>query len=430
MQHKRFLFIFITLFSVTFLASGQKQINSPYSRFNLGSMEPSGSFRAMGMGGVGNSLRDNNSIYVNNPASYSSFDTVSFVFDFGLDYSMSFLTEGTSKYSSDDMNFDHLIMGFPIAKGWGVSTGILSLSNGYYRISEKITSADAGYDPMVGEYTAFHIGEGGFNNFFIGTGGNLNKHFSAGVNLKILLGQVKRSNQFVFDADYYNVYHNSSIEKLQLSGVNLEYGLQYTTPIKKDYFFNAGISLTGGKNYKSNYVHLSTRYTAYGSVTQDTLAYVSDDSTKAFIPASIKAGISFGKKNKFTAGLDFNYSKWGDSKIPGASGYTADSKSLLLGLEYIPDKFSNFSFFKRVEYRLGGHIADNYLIINGDQLKEVGASFGIGIPLRKTFSKANFFVDMTKKYGPAGSAFHNENYYTFGVSLNLYDYWFVKRKYE
>ncbi len=428
MQHKHFFVLLITIFSLTVTVSGQKLVNSPYSRFNLGTIEPSGSFRSLGMGGIGNSLRDNTSIYYNNPASYSSFDTISFIFDFGIDYSMNYLSAGASKSSSDDMNFDHLIMGFPISKGWGVALGILPYTNGYYRIAESVTNAD----PVIGSYTTIHEGDGGFNQFFLGAGGTLSKHFSAGINMTILLGQISRSNQFVFDSeyDYYSVYHNSSTEKLQLRGINLDYGIQYTTPIKKDYFLNAGVTLTGGQNYKTGYVHLTSKYTAYGSSTADTLAFVSDDSTKTFIPGSFKAGVSFGKKDKFTIGLDYNYSKWSGARIPGATGYAADTKSILFGLEYIPEKYSNFSFLKRMEYRLGGHMADNYLIINGDQIKEIGVSFGIGIPLPRTYSKANLFIDYTKKNGPAGSTLHRENFYTMGVSLNFYDYWFQKRKYD
>jgi hypothetical protein len=430
MQHRPFIILFTALLSITFLASGQKLVNSPYSRFNIGSLEPSGSFRSLGMGGAANSFRDNNSIYVSNPASYSSLDTNSFIFDFGIDYSMSFLSEGTSEFSSDDMNFDHLIMGFPVSKGWGVAVGILSMSNGYYKISETVGRTDKGYDAAIGQYSAYHVGDGGFNRYFLGTGGMINKHFSAGANITVLMGQINRSNRFVFDEDYLSVYHNSRTESLRITGINLDYGVQYITTFKNDYFFNAGLSVTGGKNYRADYQLLSSKYTAYGVTSNDTLAFISDDSTRAFIPGSFRAGISFGKKNKFTAGLDYNYTKWSNAKIPGASGYTADTKSLLFGLEFIPDKFSNFSFLKRMEYRLGAHIADNYLIINGAQVKEIGASFGIGIPIRRTLSKANLFIDYTKKHGPAGSVLHREDYITMGISLNFYDFWFVKRKYD
>ncbi|MDO9340493.1 MAG: hypothetical protein Q7T72_08210, partial [Bacteroidales bacterium] len=170
MRHKLIIVTFISLFSFAFTATGQKLVNSPYSRFNIGTLEPAGSFRSLGMGGIGTSLRDNSSIYFSNPASYSSLDTNSFVFDFGLDYSINILSDGVSSFSSDDMNFDHLLLGFPVAKGWGVAAGIVPLSNGYYKLSESVLKNDPEYDPIVGEYSSYHAGDGGFTNFFLGTG--------------------------------------------------------------------------------------------------------------------------------------------------------------------------------------------------------------------------------------------------------------------
>jgi hypothetical protein len=143
-------------------------------------------------------------------------------------------------------------------------------------------------------------------------------------------------------------------------------------------------------------------------------------------------GISVGKKDKFTAGLDYITTKWSEAKIPGSTGNAADSKSFHFGIEYIPEKLSNYSVLKRLEYRLGGHAGDNYLILNGEQIKEIGVSAGIGIPLRRTvsLSKANLFVDYTRRSGSSTNGLHTENYFTVGASVNLYDWWFMKRKYE
>ncbi|MBK7131707.1 MAG: hypothetical protein IPH69_02480 [Bacteroidales bacterium] len=99
MRNKLILLFSIFLISLTITSNGQKLVNSPYSRFNLGSIEPSGSFRSQGMGGISVSQRDNTSIYFSNPASYSSFDTISFIFDFGVDYTMGKLSDGESTYS-------------------------------------------------------------------------------------------------------------------------------------------------------------------------------------------------------------------------------------------------------------------------------------------------------------------------------------------
>ncbi|MBA4323167.1 MAG: hypothetical protein C0408_10160, partial [Odoribacter sp.] len=134
MQNKLITISFILLFTLTFSAKGQKLVNSPYSRFNIGSLDASGSIRSLGMGGTGVAMKDNSSIYFVNPASYSGIDTTSFLFDFGMDYSINVINDGTNNYQSDDMNFDHLIIGFPLARGWGMAAGLVPVSNGYYSI--------------------------------------------------------------------------------------------------------------------------------------------------------------------------------------------------------------------------------------------------------------------------------------------------------
>jgi hypothetical protein len=414
-------------------AQGQKLVNSPYARFNIGILDPQGPYRSLAMGGTGIGLRDNNTIYFNNPASYSSIDTISFLFDFGLDYGLNRLSEGADKYSSKDINFNHMLIGFPIAKGFGFTAGILPVSNGYYYLTESVKEGDPGYNPVTGEYMSFHKGTGSITKFFTGIGLNLTKNLSAGINLDILFGQITRLNQFEFK-DYANAFNENNTENLRINGVNLDYGLQYTAMSKKNYFFVAGFSLTGPGKYNSTRENLETRFAAYTAsvYSPDTLTYsyyTSGDSTK--LPASWRFGLSFGKKDKFTAAIDYIYTKWSEARIQGQDATMASTRSLLFGLEYIPEKYSNTSFLKRIEYRLGGHIADNYLIINGEQIKEYGFSAGLGVRMRSnSLSQATFFFDYTRRQGSITLGLHDENIYSFGISLNLYDFWFMKRKYE
>jgi hypothetical protein len=418
---------FIILLSFSFTASAQKEINSPYARFNIGAPEPQGPFRSRGMGGIGTGMRDNNTIHYMNPASYSSLDTNSFAFDFGFDFGSNLLTEGDLKYTSNDVNFNHLFMAFPIARGWGIATGIIPVSHGFYNISEEMKLGDSGYDPLTGPYKTYYKGEGGFSNFFLGTGVNITRNFSAGINMTVMFGVIDRNYSLQFD-DLENYYHNSATEKLKLRGINFDYGLQYRAQIKDDYFLIAGFSMTSGKNYKSDYNYLAIRTSAYNAV--DTVAFTSENSAPVFLPGTYRSGISFGKKNKFTTGFDYVASAWSKSKIPGYSGYAADTRRYMWGIEYIPEKFSNFSLLKRIEYRFGAHMGDNYLVINGEQVREMGVSFGVGIPMRRSLSRTNLFIDYTKKSGPEAAGLHTERLFTIGGSLNIYDFWFIQRKYK
>jgi hypothetical protein len=427
MQNKFFTILLITICTIPFTANGQKDINSPYSRYNLGMLEPSGSFRSLGMGGIETALRDNSSVSISNPASYSSLDTTSFIFDFGVDYSMNYLTDGSSHFSSDDMNFDHLIMGFPLTKGFGVTLGVVPFSNSYYKIYQTVKVGDPSYNPSVGAYSSSHVGTGGLYNFFIGTGLKITKNFSLGVNMTVLTGELRRINQIDF-SDYYYVFNDNNTEKIRMHGINFNYGLQYVASFKNNHYFNAGVSLNSSHSYNTEYSLLAFRFTGLNST--DTISYVADDITKALIPGTLRAGISYGKKNKFMVGLDYVATNWSQSKIPGSEGYAADTRTLLAGFEFIPDKYSNYSFLNRLEYRAGGHIENNYVAIGGEQVKEFGLTAGIGIPLRRSLSKTNFFFDYTKRYGSSSVNLHTEKYFTFGISLNLYDYWFLKRKYE
>jgi hypothetical protein len=407
--------------------SGQKQINSPYARFNLGTLEQAASFKSLGMGGIGVAMRSGSSIFFANPASYSSIDTNSFIFDIGIDYGIVSLSDKTRHFQSDDMNFDHLLMAFPIAKGFGIATGIVPYSSGYYKLSQSVVKTDPDYDPIVGQFTSSHNGDGGYNNLFLGAGLKLTKNFSVGVNMKLLFGQVNRTYLVTFD-DYANVYNNSSSEKLDIHGLNFDYGLQYTASLKNDYFLLAGVSYSATKNYKTSYDLLSYRYTAYN--TRDTLTYIADDSTRTKIPGTLGIGLTIGKIDKFTAGVEYTYTKWSDARIPGAAMYAADTRAYRFGIEYTPDKFSNYSIFKRLEYRAGAHYGDSYLVINNNQVREYGFSFGVGVPMRRTYSRTNFFFDYTRRSDTGTSLAHIEDYYTMGISLNLFDRWFLKRRYD
>lgn len=425
MQNKTIIvFSFLMLFFST-VVTAQKQVNSPYSRFNIGLIEPTGSIKSQGMGGLSTPLRDNTSLFFTNPASFSSLDTISFLFDFGFDYSINVISSGDNSYQSDDMNFDHIMLGFPITKGLGIGVGLVPYSNAYYNISDEVVSTDPDYNPAVGEYTSKHKGVGGFTNFFIGAGLKLNKYVSAGVNMSVMFGEITRTNSFLFD-DLDNYFHHNSVEILNANGINFDYGLQLTIPVK-DKFFNAGISYTAGKNLNSEYNHFISRYNSMGS--GDTITLTSDNSGKMHLPGTLRAGIAFGVINKFTAGIDFVTTNWSEAKIPGAIGTLTDNRTLILGIEYTPDRFSNLYPLKRVDYRLGGHIGNSYVIYNGSKIKEAGITAGFGVPMRRSLSEANIFFDYSIR-NASSSVLPNEKCFTVGISLNLYDFWFQRPKYD
>lgn len=408
--------------------AGQKEISSPYARYGIGNLAPQGTFRTLAMGGISSGIRNNLTLNYLTPASYSSIDTASFIFDFGLDYSLTQLKEGDLSFYSQDINFSHLMLGFPIKKGWGFAVGLVPFSNGSYTITDKSTPEGPGTGSSD-EILESHRGSGGYHKVYLGSAYNFLNYFSAGLNAFVIFGEITRYNDFVFTTDnnYFNTRDNSTNS---MTGIGYEASVQFMTPLKENRFFNAGLTFSPQFRLRTTNEDMIIRYSNVqtSSYAFDTLYQALSDTISHF-PRSIRGGVSFGKTDKLTIGADILYSYWSEASLPGNYGTYANTLSLSGGAEYIPDKFSNYSFFDRMEYRIGGHYDESYALYSGTKVKGYGITFGAGIPLRKSRSRFSLYVDLSSRGNP-GDNLPKERTLSVGASLNLYDYWFLKAKYD
>lgn len=410
---------------------GQKLINSPYARFGPGVIEMQGLLKTRSMGGAGIALRDPVTINYLNAASYSSIDTNSFVFDFGFEYQGNQLQNADDSYYSDDYNFHHLAIAFPINKWMGFATGLVPYSNGYYNMINTVTENDPEYNPVIGEYSNTHRGSGSYNYFFAGLGITPVKNLSLGVNFTYLFGNIDRDHLYLFTDDN-NQFNNLSSENIRLYGYDFEYGIQYSVNLKNDFFTSLGLTYSMKKTYNSEYESIFTRFAPYRTsvYSVDTLSYHFDDDAGVDLPEKIGVGIAFGKNNLFLLTADYTMTNWDHVSFHNYGDYLVNSSSLRLGAEFIPDKYANSNYLNWIEYRLGTYYSDSYLMINGEQINVFGISFGAGLPMNRSKSRINLLIDYMRRRGSAEAGLHNENHLTIGLSLNLYDYWFLKQKYE
>jgi hypothetical protein len=408
--------------------AGQKEISSPYARYGIGNLAPQGTFRTLAMGGISSGIRNSLTLNYLTPASYSSIDTASFIFDFGLDYSLTHLKEGDLTFYSQDINFSHLMLGFPIKKGWGFAAGIVPFSDGFYTITDKSVPEGSGTGSSD-DILESHRGSGGYHKAYLGTAYNFLSFFSAGLNAVVIFGEITRYNDFVFTTDnnYFNTRDKSAS---YMTGIGYEASVQFMVPLPENRFFNAGLTFTPQFRLRTTNEDLIIRYSNVqtSSFAFDTLYQALTD-TISHLARSIRGGVSFGKTDKLTIGADILYSYWSEASLPGNYGTYANTLSLSGGAEYIPDKFSNYSFFDRMEYRIGGHYDESYALYNGNKIKGYGITFGAGIPLRKSRSRISLYVDLSSRGNP-GDNLPKESTLSVGVSLNLYDYWFLKAKYD
>ncbi len=64
---------------------GYNNTNSPYTRYGLGQLAPQRPGNSSGMGGVAYALRNGINVNFTNPASYTAIDSLTFIFDGGVD---------------------------------------------------------------------------------------------------------------------------------------------------------------------------------------------------------------------------------------------------------------------------------------------------------------------------------------------------------
>ena len=66
--------------------SASAQISSPYSKFGYGLLNDNATSAQSQMGGVGYAMNSGRQINVMNPASYAAIDSLTFLFDMGVDF--------------------------------------------------------------------------------------------------------------------------------------------------------------------------------------------------------------------------------------------------------------------------------------------------------------------------------------------------------
>ncbi len=406
------------------LSSGAQDLtSSPYSRFGIGDIFTKSYGRSQAMGGLGIGLRSDRDLNMINPASLTRMDSLTFLFEVGmLDKATFFRTEDQKSFSNN-IGFSYMAMGFPITKWWASSVGILPLSGVDYAFS------DTELNPQIGEIQSDFSGDGGVSNFFIAQSFKPVKYISLGLNFSYLFGPINHSKSLRFPSDslFFSTHARNSVI---VGDIHMSYGLQADIPLKNDYFLTLGGIFENESSLKTE-----SRKLVYnsGQGVVDTLLYIIDEENSIVLPTSWGAGFSFGKKNKFTLGLDYNQQNWANSEFVGQKDSLGNSQELIIGIEYIPDAFSPIRYSKRVRYRAGVHYSKSYLQLRGAQLKEFGINFGVGLPVSMDKFPKKHTINLSAEIGKRGTIKNgliSEYYGLFTVQLNLHDFWFRKRQYN
>lgn len=425
LYHKLRLTGCIVLINCSLLGFGQTGASSPYSNFGIGDLVPTNNSRTMAMGGVGYALRGPYNITPANPASYTSFDSLSFVFEGGMYGNFTTLnTTGTSEQASN-AGMSHLFLGFPVTKWYRASLGMMPYSTVGYNVQ------DLQSDPVMGHALYIYTGDGGLNQYYWGNAFRLGKNFSLGVNIYYLSGKLERIRMLNFPDSVYTL-NTRATNTTSVGDVNFTAGLQYHPTLKNGDKIVIGAVYGHGREMKATTEELvETLFGGIDNGTEYSKDTIRDDETKGNIklPMKLGFGFSYERPDKLVISAEGSFSNWSDYRFNGKSDSLRNSFNVAAGLEYIPDSRSIAGYWKKIRYRAGFRYGQSYLKLLGQGINEHAVSFGVGLPLRRLATTINFSAEYGSR-GTTENGLIKDNFLRFSIGISITERWFVIPKYD
>ncbi len=405
----------------------QAGIDSPYSRFGLGTLSPkSNHTRQVGMGGIGNALSTNRFVNAANPASYVAVDSLSFLFGTGFSFTGVNYRTTLQNESGNYANLSFFSAAFPVTPWLRTGIGLLPYSNVAFNLTAEGTTAQSI------RYNKIYEGKGGINSLFLGNALKLGRNASAGFNVNYLFGR-NNTLSYLYFPDSANMATTKVDSRVTASAFSFDAGLLYKFSLGKSTSLQLGLTYGFGHDLpaKRQFLVQSQFGGLFGQVEYviDTIYYSPEQKSTLNLPQTVGAGFILEKKDRWLGGVDFNWQNWEKFESSLMADSLINSWNVAAGFQYLPTHTAISSYWRKVTYRTGMRYHQTYLSINGHPVNEFGISFGVSLPLPRTFTT----VDLSLEAGSRGTTKSNlvrESFINLRAGVSIYERWFIKRKYD
>lgn len=408
----------ILIIAVVLLISGntyaQQGTTSPYSFYGMGSTNFKGTAESRAMGGL---RVASDSIHLNmlNPSSLADLALVNYTV--GMSYQRANQKVGGEKVTTTTATFDYLAMGIPIGK-IGVSFGLLPSSS----VGYDLTSSSGEESFMEFE------GKGGVNKTFLSVGYAVTKNWNLGIQSGYNFGNIK--NIAISRIRGVN-YGTREQNEFDISGFEFQLATSYTLPLENGKYLTSTLTYTPKYNLGTENTRTieSIMYGVEGDHTPIDRREMEMVKGDLDMPQEYTFGLGYGLDKHWFVGAEFSQR---DAETFNSHSLALDnvqfnkSSTYRLGGYYIPNYRALSGTFNRWVYRMGVRYEDMGLEINGQDINEFGISFGVGVPMRRTFSNINLGVEFGKR-GTNKNGLIQENFVNAILTLSLNDKWFQKR---
>ncbi|MCC8071958.1 MAG: hypothetical protein LIO90_09180 [Bacteroidales bacterium] len=409
-SHKILLALTTACLAVSFL-SAQTTANSPYSRFGYGILGDNASGAQRMMGGVGYAMNSGRQINVMNPASYAYMDSLTFLFDMGLDLVRVNRTEDNTKNKEWGGGLEYITMQFPIVKGLAGSIGILPYSSVGYTFGSEIDNG-----------TESHTGSGGLNQIYLGLGYTPFEGFAIGANVSYLFGNTYNDIYVYTEAGSTSLFEQS----FEVRDYHLQFGAQYSQRIGRNHRMTLGVMFSPGKDLLGHAQVM--KYDVSQSDTPDTLSRVSLRHNFS-LPSTWGVGLNYQWQERLMVEADFTYQPWSKVKFAEMPDFSVtrfnNRYKGAVGLQYTPRERGKW--VQRINYRAGAFYGRDYMKVGDNSVREWGLSCGFGMPNpnNKTIISLGFEYRHRQAHP---NPLLKENYFSITLGVNFNEMWFFKNK--
>lgn len=405
------------LFSIVIFA--QEGTSSPYSFYGIGDVRYKGTIDIQSMAGV---AIEQDSIHINldNPSSFANLKLTTFSTAFS--YGTKKLKEGNETATANRTTLDYLAVGLPLGK-LGMGFGLIPYSSVGYKVNIFATDTDL--------YNRRYSGSGGLNKAFLGFGYKVMPNFTIGFDAQYNFGTISTSSLEIINGVSSGT---RELNDAKMSGINFNFGAMFQTKISKKLSFSSSLSYT----LESDLTSKNTRgvstvlYNNDFEVSSVDLLDEQTDERILKLPSKLSLAAGVGESKKWLLGGQVVMGSIGDlqnSYNTRANVSYEKSMKYSIGGYYIPNYNSFSSYAKRIVYRAGLKYEKTGLVVNSESINDMGATFGLGLPISGTFSNINLGFDIGKR-GTTSSNLVQEDYMNFRVGFSFNDRWFEKRKFQ
>lgn len=400
---------------------------SPYSRFGYGMIGDYATSMQRNMGGVGIAMTGGRQINVMNPASYAGIDSLTLLWDIGVDLTRLSSSEndaagGRTTGKSFGGGLDYLTMQFPIGKHMGGSIGLVPYSSVGYSFGSRMENDKGQY---IG--ASSNSGFGGVNELYVGISGRLFEGFTLGANISYQFGNLVNDAYVLNGTNTANTLFEQAV---QVRDWNLLLGAQYTMEFRQLHKVTIGAIYSPKKDFHGH--AWGTYYDVNADTEPDTVGYTSLKGGYSK-PNTFGVGLSYTYDNRLMLEGDFTYQDWSKAKFDGIRDDLTgemitdeaefnDRWKVAFGVQYVPKVRGNY--FQRIAYRCGANYTRDYITVAGNEVKSYGVAVGLGLPTPGTKTLINLGFEYKRRQASPASLV-TENYFniTLGINFNELAFW-------